>query len=101
MPRLLEDLIVNLRRLLQRMGARDGGEIFVSQFQLDGTRKDAAFTQTPRYHFAQAHQRRLKALGVTRIFIERVFMTDGFRIDALAYLVVKPPSGIFTAGLPC
>ena len=101
MAYLLENLIVHLRGLIKRMGARDGGEIFVSQFQLDGSRKEATFTQTPRHHFAQAHERGLQALGISGIFIESMFMADGFRIVVLAHRIVKPSSCVFTARLPC
>jgi hypothetical protein len=99
-PRLLENLVVHLRRLVERMRSRDGGEIFVAQFQLQGAREISAFAQAPSYHFAEAHERGLQALGVARVFVEGVLVADRFRVDIFSDFVVEPSTRIFAARLP-
>src|ERR1019366_343994 len=91
-PRLLKNLVIHLRRLLQRMRSRDGREIFVAQFQLEGARKVSAL--------AQPHQRRLQALGVAGVLVERVLVADRFGIDAFSHRVVEPSTRILAPRLP-
>src|ERR1700684_249691 len=101
MTRVIEDLVVHLGWLLQRMGPRDGREIFVAQFQLEGARKESALAQPPSHHFAKPHQSGLQALGVARIFVESVFVADRFRTDASSHCVVEPSAGVLAPRLPC
>src|SRR5208282_2569141 len=96
-PHLLENLIVHLRRPVQRMGSRDGGEIFVAQFQLQRTREVSAFAQPAAHHLTEPHQRGLQALGIARIFVESMLVADRFGIDIFSNFIVEPSTRILTA----
>src|SRR6267142_6600809 len=56
----LVDFGIELRRLLERVGARERREIFVAQLQLDRTCEIASLAQPPAYHLTQPHQRGLQ-----------------------------------------
>ncbi len=98
---MFENLVIHLRRLLEGMRSRDGGEIFVAQFQLQRAREVSAFAQAAAYHLAETHERGLQALGVARVFVEGVLVADRFRIDIFSDLIVEPSTRIFAARLPC
>src|ERR1700730_7836554 len=83
------------------MGARDGREIGVAQFQLEGARKISALAQPPSNHFTEPHQRGLQSLGVTRVLVERMLVANRFGIDAFSYFVIKPSTRILTPRFSC
>src|SRR5258706_5096592 len=75
-PHFLINLRVELGRLFKRMGTRESSEIFVAQFQLDGTREISAFAQSPPYHFTQTHQRGLQTIQLGRVFVVGMLVAD-------------------------
>src|SRR5258708_27480149 len=78
------------------MGPRDGCEIGVAQFQLEGARKISALTQPPSNHFTEPHQRGLQALGFARILVGRMLVADRSGIDYFSNFVIKPSASILT-----
>src|SRR5579862_1131115 len=82
------------------MGPRDGGEILVAQFELNGAREISTLAQPPPNHLAETHQRGLQALGVARVFVERVLVADRLRIYIFAHFIVEPSSSVFAPRLP-
>src|SRR5208282_2713479 len=96
--RLLEDFGVELRGSGQAVGAGDGGEIFVAQFELDGASMQLVFAQAAALHFGEPHQGGLNLLHIGGVVVVGVFVADGLGIGIGANLVVEPSASIFSAG---
>src|SRR5882757_4564989 len=90
---------VELGRLFERMRARESSEILVAQFQLDGAREISALAQSAANHLAEAHQGRLQAVQLGRVFVVGMFVADGFGIGVFANRAVKPSARILTTRL--
>ena len=52
----LVDFGVELRGARHRMGARNGGEVRVAQFELDGARLQRVLAQAASHHFGEPRQ---------------------------------------------
>src|SRR5271154_2612885 len=78
---LLEDFGVELSGSGQAMSSRDGSEIFVAKFELDGTRVQSIFAQAATDHLRKTHQRGHNLLGISGVFVIGVFVADGLGIS--------------------
>src|SRR5579872_3998465 len=95
---LREDGVIACGRLGQRMCASNGMEVGVAQLELNGTGGKALLTQSAGDHLCEPGQRGFQDLEVGGVFVESMFVADGF-CRALADLFVEPSAGIFAAGL--
>ncbi len=96
---LLEDLSVELSGGRQSVGAGDGGEILVAQFELNGAGVELGFAEAAGHHFGKAHQRGFELGDVGGVFVVGVLVADGFRADVGSDFGIEPSAGIFAAGL--
>src|SRR5438094_3491854 len=94
---LFEDLDVKLSWGRQGMSACDGGEVFIAQLELDGTRLQGTIAQTATHHLRKTHQGRFQLLGIGRIFIVGMFVADRLGISIGPHFAVEPAAGIFAA----
>src|SRR5581483_5166440 len=93
------DLIVQLRRRLERMRSRDRSEVLVPQLQLQSSRPKVLFPQSATHHGGEAHQCRFELRHVRRVLIVGVLVAYGFRPFVSANLAFEPGPCIFAAGL--
>src|SRR6516162_6709191 len=93
-----EDFGIELRGFGERVRARDGGEVFVAQLELDRAGVQRMFAQAAGDHFAQTHQGGFELHGIGRVFVESVLVADGFRVRMRADFRVEPAAGILAAG---
>src|SRR5215813_6559715 len=83
------------------MRPRNGSEVFVSKFQLNGARMNICFSQTPRNHFCETHQRGFDLLLIGSVLVVSMFVADGLGISASANFRIEPSAGVFAPCLPC
>ena len=83
------------------MGSRDGSEVLVAQFQLNGARVQVRFPQAPPHHLGEPHQSRLKLVSIGRVFVISMFVADRFRFGVGADFGIEPSAGILSARFAC
>src|SRR5437879_7275126 len=76
----VEDFGIELRQRTERLCAGDGREVAVTKFELNRMGMQLIFAKSSSNHLGQPGQRRLKYLFIVGVFVERMFVTDGFRI---------------------
>src|SRR6476619_6919827 len=94
MARGVEQLIIELCRMVERMRAGNGGEILVTKLELHGSRVQAMLAQTATHHFREPGERGFEGArfgGVLRI---GMLVADRFWIFSLAERGVEPSTRI-------
>src|SRR5579872_3590461 len=95
----LENFGIELCRSSQAMSTGNGGEIFITEFELDGARMQLMLAQPAPHHLRKPHQRRFDLPRISGVFVVSVFVADRLGIAIGSDLGIKPSTSIFAAGL--
>src|SRR6266581_435348 len=95
---LFEYFRIQLRRHDEGVRPGNGGEIFVTQFYLNGTGVQTAFPQPAAYHFGKSHKRGFQLLLTGGIFVISMLVADRLGITVSPNFRIEPSSSILAAG---
>ena len=93
----MENLGVELRGVIERAGARDGGEVRIAQLQLHGAGVQRMFAQPAADHFREPRQRGFEQVDIGGVFVEGELVADGLGVAVFAHLAVKPAARVQAA----
>jgi hypothetical protein len=95
---LFEDLGIEIGGARDGMGAGDGGEVGVTELELERAGLEFVLPDAAAHHFGEPGEGGFDAVEVGGVLVEGVLVTDGFGAGFGADFRVEPAPGIEAAG---